>query len=163
MEMAAMAMYVVFSLTKGQMPDVKVFARRADASAHAKRLTEDEADTADLYEVDATEARAARAALEMGEGHFLEAHGRRATPAEIADSKLQRDAAVAALRELVKQHNDLVSSGEAGVLETHPKQRVKLPRVRERLDALILKMLSKPQYADRIRRHVERMRGAQGS
>jgi hypothetical protein len=73
-----MAMYVVFSLWKGSS-DIKVFERRSDAAAYATDQISEGADTADIYEVEAANARAAKAALEMGEGRFIESHGHRAT------------------------------------------------------------------------------------
>jgi hypothetical protein len=76
-------MYIVFSLETGEKPDLKAFERRSAASSYAKRRVDTGADTADVYEVDAADARAAKAGLEMGAGRFVEAHGRRATEAEI--------------------------------------------------------------------------------
>ena len=89
-------MYVVFSQTEGQADDLKVFSMRADASGYAANHVENGADTADVYEIaDAKNAPAAKAALQMGEGHFVEAHGREATPDEI------KAGAYAALMELL--------------------------------------------------------------
>jgi hypothetical protein len=78
-------MYVVFALTKGERePDFKVFLLRGDASSYAAKQVKEGADTADVFEInDAIDARAAKAALQMGEGRFLEPHGRRATQEEI--------------------------------------------------------------------------------
>jgi|SRR5690348_9882646 len=85
-----MATYIVFSHKEGEKPDIKVFGRRADASSYAKALIDNEVDTADLYEVDATDARAAKAALEMGEGHFIETHNKRTPTREIKKEKRRR-------------------------------------------------------------------------
>jgi hypothetical protein len=84
-------MYVVFALTAGQQqPSFKAYWDRSRASRDAVALIEDGADTADVYEIeDVSEAPAAIAALKTGHGRFLEAHGRRASDAEIAQWLIQ--------------------------------------------------------------------------
>lgn len=59
----------------GSSDDRKVFEARSAAAAYASQRVTDGADRADIFEVDAKNARAAIAALEMGEAHFIE--GRR--------------------------------------------------------------------------------------
>ncbi len=78
------AMYVVFVMARGERADSKVFSLRKDATAYAASRVEAGYDTADVYEIsDAANPRAALAALQMGEGRFVEGRGRRATRAEI--------------------------------------------------------------------------------
>ena len=85
------AMYVVFAISEEAEPDFKVFVHRPDASAYATAAARNGADTADVYQIDGvSDARAAKAALQMGEGHFIEGYGRRATKAEIEKWELQR-------------------------------------------------------------------------
>jgi hypothetical protein len=84
--MAMLAMYVVFVLTRGEKPSLKVFSQRSDAALYAKAQVDAGSDTADVYEVEGvSDARAAKAALEMGEGRFVEARGRQATRAEVME------------------------------------------------------------------------------
>lgn len=85
------ALYAVFSLVEGAKPDIKIFSHREDSRSYAKSQIEGGADTVDLYQInDVTDPRSAKAALEMGEGHFIEAYGRRATKAELEKWELQR-------------------------------------------------------------------------
>jgi hypothetical protein len=78
------SMYAVFAITDGTGPDLKFFSLRSEAASHATAKISGGADTADVYEIEGVEdARAAKAALEMGEGRFVEARGRPATQAEI--------------------------------------------------------------------------------
>ena len=80
------AMYVVFVMTAGEKPSLKVFSARSDATSYAKAHVEAGSDTADVYEVEGvTDARAAKAALEMGNGRFVEARGKRATAEQIRE------------------------------------------------------------------------------
>jgi hypothetical protein len=78
------SMYVVFALTAGQQqPSFKAYWDRGRASRDAAGLIESGADTADLYEIEnVSEAPTAVAGVKTGNGRFLEAHGRRATPEE---------------------------------------------------------------------------------
>jgi hypothetical protein len=80
------SMYAVFTMAEDAKPDLKFFSLRSDAGAHAVGKINGGADTADIYEIDGvTDARAAKAALEMGKGRFVEARGRPATPVEIRE------------------------------------------------------------------------------
>jgi hypothetical protein len=80
------AMYVVFSLTEGAKPDMKVFSRREDARVHARVQIEAGADTADVYEVvGTTDVWGATAAVGMGDARLVEARGKRASKAQIKE------------------------------------------------------------------------------
>ena len=75
-------MYAVFAIGEGAL-DFKVFAHRPDANAYATAAVRNVARTADVYRIDGvSDARAAKAALQMGEGKFVEAHGQPATESE---------------------------------------------------------------------------------
>jgi len=79
------AMYVVFVTTLGEQSSFKVFDQRADAIVFAEQQIGAGASQADIFESPkVADARAAKAAVEMGEGKLIDARGRKASETELA-------------------------------------------------------------------------------
>ena len=73
------AMYVAFVNTPGAQSSFKVFERRADAIAFADEQIREGAGQVDIFYFPEVEnARAAKAAVEMGQGKLIDARGRKA-------------------------------------------------------------------------------------
>jgi len=71
----------------------KAFSNRTDAKTHAdlQVLLDEDVDRVEIYEVAGVDdARKAIAAVEAGEGKFLEASVKRATPQEIREAALEK-------------------------------------------------------------------------
>jgi hypothetical protein len=80
--------FVVWMGAKNGQLGPKVFESKQDASAYASQRVADDADNAEVYEIPLPDmpiekmTRAAIAALEMGEGIFVEARGSRVSEVE---------------------------------------------------------------------------------
>lgn len=82
-------MFAVHVLSVGEAPTLKFFSQRASARSFAETQVQDGADRADIYELsNIDDARKAKAALEMGEGIWLEARGQRASEKQVAWAEL---------------------------------------------------------------------------
>jgi hypothetical protein len=80
------AMFVVFVVAEGEKPSLEVFAQRNHAALYAKMKVAGASDTADIYEIDdVTDSSDAKAALEMGNGRFVESRGQPANRARVLE------------------------------------------------------------------------------
>lgn len=119
-------MFVVVVSYDGVFQHLKVFSEHADAMGLARQCAQDGHD-AQVYDVpSATNARAAKAAIEMGEGTLIAAPSRRSTQQELAEREerereaqrqqsIREAAAWRVVRDFFGEHNALIDQNKPGI------------------------------------------------
>jgi hypothetical protein len=82
--------FVVLVISAEEKPSLKVFRARLDARSYAQKQINEGAERTDIYEIPhIDDARKAKAALEMGDGMWLEAKSHNASTEQIEAAELR--------------------------------------------------------------------------